>query len=353
MMCANNQVRRRGFSLLEIAIALTIMGLLVGGTMQIATMVASKKQLDVTRQHLDAVEKALVRYATRHGRLPCPRDASAMEVTWRGNDHLVAGFGVGDVQIAKGPCQNKNPPDWCEYVDTDPGSVTYEVPQGSDPSEDDNFNGGSCKRDESYRGVPYRELGIQKNMTLDGWNRQITYVVYDGDGGIYDDAGISGTTGENGVNLYDLALDHPKNDDNKLTKNEYKEYLSGSKSPKLLVDAGLRVRSNSDTPEEYSHDPNKGNGAAFVLISHGPNGVGAYTRSGSQIGADGVPFGDDEEINRDNAEDFADSEADSSTPFFDLARNDSDDSSHYDDTVRAMSIHELARRAGWTPFAGR
>ncbi|SDF75327.1 prepilin-type N-terminal cleavage/methylation domain-containing protein [Limimonas halophila] len=466
-----DHVARRGFSLLELAIALAIIGLLAGGTMQLVTAFSAEQRLDVTRQRLKAVEQALVRYASRHGRLPCPRDASAMTVASVDDGIVSAGFGGGDpgrIQLAEGktsdntidisetldnsdpvsvemsitlsnPGDNKpktgtktfqvdgtgdassiaseigdaiesaggsafskiddvdengttltlNPTgNWSlssSSCDSGDGAVTCDGPggggstgtsmtiaNGSDPSgTDPNWNdaAAACTRGSAYAGVPYRQLGIQKSAALDGWNRQITYVVFDGDAGM---------TRQNGLNL-SLAVaaedSDPGKKDTSLTK-------SGLGSPTLQTDylpflqkwltadadltdsnqnpdeaVGLRVSTDEADTGPYSLDPVQGGGAAFVLISHGPNGVGAFTRNGSQIVDGGVAFGDGEETNRDTAERLANGSADSEDiddrTFIDRARNESESGEHYDDIVRAMSVHELARRAGWTPLAGR
>jgi len=471
----SDHTARRGFSLLELAIALAILGLIAGGTMQLVTVFSSEQRLDVTRQRLKAIEQALVRYASRHGRLPCPADAEAMTVASAGSDPVMAGLGTGsepgDVQLAQADESVKNrikidevsdlknkvngtvsvtiegatveaklsgkgisgdqdrdeikesiageldgalesldaiedvseqddgtmriTPSGDEPLDmqacslqggnfnisctseerTDDGDfqpigggngsggTTISVPSGSDPDDVDlnwDDTNDRCILGASRVGVPWQALGIQKSTVLDGWNRQITYVVDNSDDGFAK---------QNGINLARLvdeaeSSDFPDGRDpsdetpgNKVSISAFVQDVNG-----LLVDLGLRVSVNADGNPPYSHnpgngddeiDPGEGTGAAFVLISHGPNGVGAYTRSGAQIDGSGVAFGDAEEDNRDNAEDIASGENPADHTFIDLARNESGGSDHYDDLVRAMSVQEVARRAGWTPLSGR
>ena len=263
------------------------------------------------------------------------------------------------------------------------------VAQGSNPKDVDpnwtgSATGGNCSRSASHFGVPWQSLGIQKSAALDGWNRQISYVVFDGDAGMTRQNGINlglavsvevtnsgGTTNSNPgtemesssnkLEVSDLSsgatveIDYLPNIRNWLTALPDPE--DNEKAVGLRVTDGDGNFSHNPTNEDLSGNPAEGTGAAFVLISHGPNGVGAYTRNGTQITSGGSAVGTDETTNRDTAESLANASADSQDvgdrEFIDRARNESDSNDHYDDAVRAMSVQELARRAGWTPLSGR
>lgn len=61
-----------GFSLIELAIALGIIGLLIGSLIvPMMTQVAQRKTRE-TEKALEEVKEALIGYAVRYGRLPCP-----------------------------------------------------------------------------------------------------------------------------------------------------------------------------------------------------------------------------------------------------------------------------------------
>ena len=61
-----------GFSLLELAIVLMIVGLLLGGLIMPLSARMDQQKIDTTRQQLDQVRQALVGYALARDALPCP-----------------------------------------------------------------------------------------------------------------------------------------------------------------------------------------------------------------------------------------------------------------------------------------
>ena len=61
-----------GFSLLEMAIVLLIVGLLLGGLIMPLSSRMDQQKIDTTRQQLEQVRQALVGYALAHDALPCP-----------------------------------------------------------------------------------------------------------------------------------------------------------------------------------------------------------------------------------------------------------------------------------------
>ena len=64
--------RQDGFSLVEIAIVLAIVGLMIGGLLTPLTVQMEQRRAADTRRMLDEAREALVGYAVRHGHLPCP-----------------------------------------------------------------------------------------------------------------------------------------------------------------------------------------------------------------------------------------------------------------------------------------
>ena len=67
-----NTFRQRGFSLLEMAIVLLVIGLLLGGALIPLSVQMEKRDRDSTRQQLLDMREALIGYALVNGRLPCP-----------------------------------------------------------------------------------------------------------------------------------------------------------------------------------------------------------------------------------------------------------------------------------------
>ncbi|MEA1938403.1 MAG: hypothetical protein U9N14_04860 [Pseudomonadota bacterium] len=156
----------------------------------------------------------------------------------------------------------------------------------------DNCNAGALARGV----VPWLELGLSADDARDGWNRRISYRPFDG---FWDGQGGSSWTDGNSLTA-DRALDAP-----------------------CLNNQGLFVTGFSNMI------PRKKNGAAFVLISHGANGNGAWLVSGAQM-----PSPSDR------------NEIDNTTmagPFRDLA-----ETTTFDDSLQAMTLTDLAEETGLT-----
>lgn len=66
------QQLQAGFSLLELAIVLLIVGLLLGGLIMPLSARMDQQKIDTTRQQLDQIRQALVGYALARDALPCP-----------------------------------------------------------------------------------------------------------------------------------------------------------------------------------------------------------------------------------------------------------------------------------------
>ena len=67
-----HRTRKAGFSLLELAIVLLIVGLLLGGLIMPLSARMDQQKIDTTRQQLEQVRQALVGYALARDALPCP-----------------------------------------------------------------------------------------------------------------------------------------------------------------------------------------------------------------------------------------------------------------------------------------
>lgn len=64
--------RIHAFSLLELAISIGIISILMGSTLVVLSKKEGDSQQEVSEDHLDAIQTALVRYKIRKGHLPCP-----------------------------------------------------------------------------------------------------------------------------------------------------------------------------------------------------------------------------------------------------------------------------------------
>ncbi|HUW25479.1 MAG TPA: prepilin-type N-terminal cleavage/methylation domain-containing protein [Gallionella sp.] len=61
-----------GFTLVEMAIVLAIVGLLLGGLIPTLSAQMESQRINETRKQLDEIQQALMGFAIINGRLPCP-----------------------------------------------------------------------------------------------------------------------------------------------------------------------------------------------------------------------------------------------------------------------------------------
>lgn len=71
--------RRRGFSLIELAVVLAIIGLLLSSTMSTLSAQLESRNRGDTQRRLDEARELLLSFALVNGRLPCPGTASGEE----------------------------------------------------------------------------------------------------------------------------------------------------------------------------------------------------------------------------------------------------------------------------------
>src|SRR6266849_5991488 len=68
--------RSKGFSLVELAVALAIIALLLAGALiPLSTQIEVRNVAD-TRRAMESIREAIVGFAQANGRLPCPADGS-------------------------------------------------------------------------------------------------------------------------------------------------------------------------------------------------------------------------------------------------------------------------------------
>lgn len=179
----------RGFSLIEMAIVLVVIGLILSGGLMAITPVLKGTRTTETNMRLDLIEKALVLYTIRNGCLPCPADGTASTASG-----MAAPTGCGACTVAAA-------------------------------------NGV----------VPWGSLGLSQNDATDGWGNRISYVVTTALASTTTSMTRSGTT-----------------------------YPAGT----------LRVE-DSDPATSTGANSLLTSAAAYVLISHGPDGYGARTINGA------------------------------------------------------------------------
>lgn len=72
---------QRGFSLIELAIVMLVIGLLVGGLLAPLTAQIDQQNINETRKSLAEIREAIIGFAMVNGRLPCPALGSVATTT--------------------------------------------------------------------------------------------------------------------------------------------------------------------------------------------------------------------------------------------------------------------------------
>jgi prepilin-type N-terminal cleavage/methylation domain-containing protein len=80
-----------GFTLIEMAMVLMIVGLLLGGLLPTISSQVEQRNVTETRKQLDEIQQALIGFAVINGRLPCPATSAT-----NGVESPVTGTGICD-----------------------------------------------------------------------------------------------------------------------------------------------------------------------------------------------------------------------------------------------------------------
>ena len=127
--------RRNGFSLIELAVVLVVIGVVVGVGLNFGSGLIEEQQRTGTEEKTKLVQEALQQYYDLNGRMPCPANE-----TLERND---PNFGK-------------------EAVDAN-NNCTFDV-----------FDSGDAI---SVGAVPVRTLGIPDSLAIDEYNNRFTYVI--------------------------------------------------------------------------------------------------------------------------------------------------------------------------------
>ena len=293
-----------GFTLIEIAVVIVVLALLLAMIAGLATAMISQQRREVTRQKLAGVETALALYVSQNRRLPCPADGRLA------SDNANAGLErpVGGVN--------------CQVVTGTANSQTHGV-------------------------VPWRTLGLSESDVTDGWGNRMTYratpefVAANALNLTNCDPGGTGGTVGGVCDSTCTAASFPGN----CTRPEL-----------YTASKGLRIRSlNATLTLTMDYNATPSTGAAYIVISHGENGGGAYNNQGV-IQAGSPASGTLEAAN--NAADVAFVHAASNTfatagggtgAFVDDFPVYADGNGHFDDFVLRPSILTVATKAQLGP----
>ncbi len=212
----------RGFTLIELTIVLVIVGLFIAAVATLAKPYFAEKQRTRTVDAIRTVEQAMADYLDKFNAYPCPAPLS----TARGT----AADGVG-VRDSSGLCTTAT------GVTSTPGM------DGSTPV--------------LIGAIPYRDLNIPVDATIDAFHNRLTYAV-----------SINSTVPAGLTYVAGAYWDGP--DD--ITTTAVVEQHSGN----------IDIRDESGTTLLNPATP-----AHIFFFSHGRNGSGAYTNDGNIAGGTG------------------------------------------------------------------
>jgi len=170
--------KNKGFSLVELMVALTIFGLLSAAGAVKYSHYAKTKALSDTLMRRDLVSAALSRYLYNFGALPCPASPSAAPGSPK------AGVGDCSTVMAQFPSYT----DWQPNTSCDENHIC--IVQGARfTANNPTYCPGpkSCNNQQpntaAYNDpviigtLPYVDLGLAINDSVDGWGNRMTYAV--------------------------------------------------------------------------------------------------------------------------------------------------------------------------------
>lgn len=230
--------RTGGFTLAELAIVVLISGILLTAGLQMLVARMEAAQIETTRRHQETIKQALIAYLGQMKRLPCP-------------DTNVDGLENRDTPTTPAPCN--------AYIGT----------------------------------VPYRDLGLDRSIALDGFENFISYVVSPAQVATPPVAPAPPAPPWTTAWLYSYRPTAPppalQDRETNVGANAFWPTVSTGGIVVRTVNATgavANIANPIDSPPS---------GAVAVLISHGKNGYGARNVTGNQN--DSSAAGADEQQN--------------------------------------------------------
>lgn len=284
--------RARGFTLIEMVVVIAVMGLLMTMLVGISRVFITKERYTTTRSRMANVETALAVFVSTNKRLPCPADGR--------NASSAANAGTeATTVVSAGPPTTR-----------------------------------TCNNNQQYGVVPWAALGLTASDVEDGWGGRFTYRVGPD---LVNDTSMDFTScdpaGSAAINSTPPPYCNTSCNSSALTScTPPANALTGSATKGILVKnaAGTTLMNPTANPTT---------GAAYMVISHGPEGGGAYDANG-RLQSSTVSAGTGEALNFANLA--------YTTPgsyLVDDVANATTTTSHFDDIVSRMGILALAMKA--------
>lgn len=306
-------IRATGFTLIEIAVVIVVLSLLLAMIAGIGTAMIGQQRREATRQRLAGLETAIALFVSQNRRLPCPANGTL------------------------------------------PGTDANSGKEDPDPYT------GTCAASQANGVVPWRALGLGEQDITDGWGNRLTFRVAS-EYVAADSMNLTACTpGGKALTPSGTALvagvDVVVGGICATTCTSSESFPDDCTPPEYAISGrGLEIRNLAGTavmsPTRCKAPPlacsasggyAPSTGAAYVVISHGENGQGAYNSQGVQQAASTTDSGTEEAKNAANlalaayyVDDFSSSAA---------------GAGHFDDFVLRPSILTVATKAQLGPRA--
>ena len=210
------------------------------------------------------------------------------------------------------------------------GGANARLPCPADPSLDTGVEVPASTKTCTFTAgtLPWATIGLRRDDAYDAWGRKLSYRVYTDNG---NKGSLVQPGGPSLINCYPDTAAGGGTDTNGLCNASH----TTSTFDVLKKKGGLDLTDFGTDHKSNNNDP-----TAYVVISHGPTGLGGYSASGVQVVTESHlgPGGDE----KDNTKD--------SGPFHIEAWSDPDtaasSNSHFDDLLVYRTVADLAQKAG-------
>jgi type II secretory pathway pseudopilin PulG len=207
-------------------------------------------------------------------------------------------------------------------------AARYRLPCPADPAADTGAEVqntvATCTFGEGT--LPWLTLGLAREASLDAWGRKISYRVYTGNKGSLTQPGGASMVECDTIEPTPGAATGVAASVGGLCVSNADPFLRSTTPAKFLAGKGLRVDDFGVTHDDV----------AYVLVSHGASGFGAYTTAGSRLS---MPTSARERNNTRETGTFT-------IDAFSGADIEAVNALHFDDLLAYGTIPDLVKRAG-------